>query len=482
MTWTHPAYEAVAAAVNRRTGLSFTNRQDSAELGMRRAMARAQVCDPLDYVKRIASDSDALEDLISELTVGETYFFREPAHFEFIRREILPEVERQRGPQHILRAWSAGCASGEEAYSLAILFEQAGVAERTRLAATDISRPALAKARQGRFGPWSRRGESAQIPCALLTEVGKDFQVADKIRRRVVFSCLNLALDSYPSFAAGIWGMDLILCRNVLIYFDRETIQKTAERFYQTLADGGWLITASGDPPLWDFAPFEVVASDCGLAYRRPNVDAPATLRVEESGAAWLSAPGGTRQTPCNASKPLAAANLFYQSTTPEASGTEAFHPPPAYARGDHQQVVRTTSADDADPVTAAQQVRAVANFDAATALAACARAAARHPLCAELSFLLGVLLLDTGRTDEAARRMRQVIYLDSTLAIAHFTLGAILRLRGDAAGARRAYRNAQGLCAGRPSDEPVPLADGEPAGRLAEVAGAELALLEMNL
>jgi chemotaxis protein methyltransferase CheR len=99
--------------------------------------------------------------------------------------------------------------------------------------------------------------------------------------------------------------------------------------------------------------------------------------------------------------------------------------------------------------------------------------------LSAELHYLHAVLLLDLGKNDEAAQALRRVLYLDRTLAVVHFTLGAILRQRGDRAGACRAYRNARDLCAARPAEEAVPLADGEPAGRLAEIAGAELILLE---
>ena len=93
--------------------------------------------------------------------------------------------------------------------------------------------------------------------------------MADKIRRRVVFEYLNLALDFYPSFAAGVWGMNLIMCRNVLIYFDRETIRGVARRLYDSLAPGGWLFTAASDPPLAQDAPFETVGTDAGVFYRR---------------------------------------------------------------------------------------------------------------------------------------------------------------------------------------------------------------------
>src|SRR5205807_2557354 len=104
-------------------------------------------------------------------------------------------------------------------YSLAILVEQEGLGERAFLLATDVSRAALAKARRAVYGAWSLRGESAAMARPYLHGRDDHLALEEKVRRRVVFDYLNLALDAYPSFAAGAWGMHLILCRNVLIYF-----------------------------------------------------------------------------------------------------------------------------------------------------------------------------------------------------------------------------------------------------------------------
>ncbi len=123
MPWTHPAYEALARLLGRHAGLHFpADRAEAAESGFRRAMSRAGVREPAEYQVLVEGDARALADLVVEMTVGETYFFREPAQFAFLRREVLPDLRRRRG-EAVIRAWSAGCASGEEAYSLAILLE-----------------------------------------------------------------------------------------------------------------------------------------------------------------------------------------------------------------------------------------------------------------------------------------------------------------------------------------------------------------------
>ena len=176
MTWTHPAFEAVADLLVRRTGLVFgPTRRDGAEAGMRRAMGRAGVREPERYRDLLEADADALDDLVVELTVGETYFFREPAQFQFLRREVLPDLRLRHGPGAAVRAWSAACASGEEAYSLAILLVEEGAGPHSHLLATDISRAALAKARRAVYGAWSLRGEGAAAAAPYLKPDGGRF-------------------------------------------------------------------------------------------------------------------------------------------------------------------------------------------------------------------------------------------------------------------------------------------------------------------
>jgi chemotaxis protein methyltransferase CheR len=131
------------------------------------------------------------------------------------------------------------------------------------------------------------------------------------------------------------------------------------------------------------------------------------------------------------------------------------------------------------DSSVCALRVRALANLDLVEAERACAEAASRHALCPELHYLHGTLLLALGRDAEAVRAVRRALYLDRSLAAAHCVLGSLLERYGDEEGARRAFRNALELCAARPANEEVPLADGERAGRLAEAARARLALLE---
>jgi chemotaxis protein methyltransferase CheR len=445
VTWTHPACEAIARLVGARAGLHFIpSRQDSAEAGMRRAMKRAGLASLERYLELVCGSAAALDDLVSELTVGETYFFRDPAQFETIRRLVLPELRCR--PDRPIRVWSAGCASGEEAYSLAMLFDQEGLANRLVLLATDVSRPALARARQAVYSPWSLRGGTAALP--YLKQRDARHVVDEKIRRRVTFAYLNLAQDDYPSPACAVWEMDLILCRNVLIYLDETTVRRVASRLFRSLAPGGWLLTAASDPPLQERAPFTVVTTDAGLFYRRPR-------------EAW---PGLESSEAPEQALPVTIAPVE-ETPSPGLPKT----PAPATAEPD-------TTPPREDPVG---RVRLLAGQDVALAERVCADLAGRQPLCVELHYLHAVLLLALGRDEQAIRSLERVIYLDRKLAVAHFTLGVLLARRGQLSAARRAFRNAHEQCAARPVDEIVPLSEGECAGQVAAAAAFHIAQLD---
>ncbi|MDR3636742.1 MAG: protein-glutamate O-methyltransferase CheR [Isosphaeraceae bacterium] len=449
MSWSDPAYESVARLFEERTGVLFPpGSRPRAELGVRRALARAGHDDLKRYRVQVARDHALFDDLVTELTVGETYFFREPDQFAFLRQTILPSL-RERNGGGLVRAWSAGCASGEEAYSLAMAFTAEGLAGDSHVLATDLSRAALARARQGIYSEWSLRGEGADAARPYLEEAGERYRVADRIRRLVALEHLNLALDVYPSFVTGTWGVDLIFCRNVLIYFDREAVGLVALRLFNSLAEGGWLVTGSSDPPIGGEAPFETVVTDHGLFYRRPFVGTRVKTRDDAAVNAGLS-PGGDGP----GHVPLA----------PEVSsrGLEPGQP-----------------ADDIPG--SVRNISTIANLDVEQAERTCAAAIVRYPFSAELHYLRAVLLLGLERAGEAAAAARRVIYLDRTLAAGHFLLGSILQQEGDGAGARRAYRNARDLASARPPGEDLPLAEGETAGQLADRAARQLARLDAH-
>nr|WP_211194646.1 protein-glutamate O-methyltransferase CheR [Pyxidicoccus fallax] len=526
--------------VEERAGLAPPSCPSATEEAISRAMARAGLTDLEAYRARLAEDSAALDDLLTELTIGETYFFRTPEHFEHLRRVVLPELNERRGPTHTLRLWSAACASGEEPYSLAVLLRDEGWSHRMSVYATDVSRGALARARQANYGEWSLRGPWEGRMRAHLRPEGRRYVLAPEIRELVRFGYLNLALDTWPSADSGIWKLDVIFCRNVLIYFNPATIEGVARRLHDALAEGGYLFTGPSDPPLGALAPLEPVLTDWGVLYRRPlpgtvvsipavgfapagraGEAAPPVPRGDTAGdpkgsASWRSGadapmrlPGTKASGVPGSSAPLAPPTPR-TPRTPPASGSPAPDLPPASVlpvpgaspdralrapdaealaaarraldRGDWREAARRLGAEDAHPDIATMAVRTLANLDAQAAIAACAETAARHPLIAGLRYLEALLQLGQGRLADAERAARQALYLEPTLIVAWLVLGRVLRRHGDTAGALRAWREAESLCAVLAPEVPVPLADGESARALAEVARSERIRLEAAL
>ena len=467
--WSDPGYAAVAAEVGRRTGLVFgPARRVAVERGIRDAMDRAHVAGPDAYLSRLARDDGALDDLVAEITVGETYFFREPAQFDLIRHQVIADLLRGRPRARALRMWSAGCATGEEPYTLAIVLRELGLEGAAHIVASDLSRAALARARRAVYGAWSLRGVPDQVVRTCFERVGDRFILEPALRDAVEFRYLNLAEDTYPSLGAGIWGMDLILCRNVLIYFSAETIARVARRLIDSLSDDGWLLLGASDPALADLVPCDVIVTRAGLAYRRSTHRA---IRPATSGVATSPLPGPPPPLPVAAPKEESPSVVPAAPAPEGAADAVRWYGEHCYDRA-ADLAGRLLQRDGGDPALWVVLVRALANRGTLEAAGrACAAALDRHRTSAELTYLHAVLLAEAGRHADAALAARRALYLDRGLVVAHLTLGGALVRLGDANGARRAFRNAELLLAAMAPADVVPASDGEPAGRLARIA-----------
>ena len=190
-----------------------------------------------------------IEILASHLTVGETYFFRERPSFDLLETRILPElIDRRRNTARRLRFWSAGCCTGEEAYSIAILLKRLlpDLADwQITILATDINPNFLKKAEDGVYGEWSFRGVSAELKEKYFAKRHNGrFEILPEIKRMVTFSYLNLMEEIYPSLLGNSNAMDIIFCRNVLMYFGSERAKEVVRKLRLSLLDGGLLIVS----------------------------------------------------------------------------------------------------------------------------------------------------------------------------------------------------------------------------------------------
>jgi chemotaxis protein methyltransferase CheR len=493
--------DEVAALVRERTGLvTGPARRAAFERSLLEAMrATRRAMDPVLYLADLLVTPALMDDLAARCTVGETYFFRDPEQLKLVEQRILPSLAG--GPQEsrLIRIWSAGCATGEEPYTLAILASRLGLAQRTRILATDISRPALSRARSGHFSRWSLRAMDADSVAAYFAPAQEGWDLRPDFRKSVEFRYLNLVDGSYPSPASGIWGMDLVLCRNVLIYFDRDTVARVAAQLIRSLSADGWLVLGPSDPLIAELVPCEVVATDAGLAYRPCG-----TPPTPATGARWLAPAIEPLPTPGDevpwfgseswhagrapeAPAPVERAAFFVPVAAAEIGGPaaeEAAASVERYAVRDYEGAAllaeRALAREGGDPGLWALLVRAYANSGKrADAERTCGAALERCPAASELH-ALQALLLNAARQHEAAvTAARRALYLDRGLAVAHLAHGAALAGLRDAPGARRAFRAAAKLLDALPADAVVPASDGEPAGRLAGLAHVELSLLE---
>jgi len=492
--------DEVAALVRERTGLvTGPSRRAAFERSLLEAMrATRRATDPVLYLADLLVTPALMDDLAARCTVGETYFFRDPEQLKLIEQRILPSLAGRYEESRPIRIWSAGCATGEEPYTLAILASRLGLAQRTRILATDISRPALGRARSAHFSRWSLRAMDADSVAAYFTPAQDRWDLRPDFRKSVEFRYLNLMDGSYPSPASGIWGMDLILCCNVLIYFDRETAVRVAAQLIASLSADGWLLLGPSDPMISELVPCEVVTTDAGLAYRPCGTPptpvtgarglAPALEPLPTFGeeAPWFGseswpaghAPGGPAPVELAAFPvPVAAAEVAWPAAEEAAAAAER------YAARDYERAAllaeRAVAREGVDPGVWALLIRAYANCGKhVEAERTCAAALDRCPAASELHVLQALLLNEARQHEAAVAAARRALYLDRGLAVAHLAHGAALAGLRDTPAARRAFHVAAKLLDALPADAVVPASDGEPAGRLAGLAHVELSLL----
>ncbi|MBT5828590.1 MAG: protein-glutamate O-methyltransferase CheR [Candidatus Latescibacteria bacterium] len=214
-----------------------------------------------------------IEILSGYFTVGETYFFRDQRGFELLEGVILPALIHARlGKQQQLKIWSAGCSTGEEPYSLAILLSRMiNLADwDVTILGTDINPMSLEKASQGVYTSWSFRGGSPEIQQQYFREtLAGHFEIIPRIKDMVTFSTLNLMDNLYPSMMNNTWDVDVILCRNVLMYFSPACAKKVAHKFFQTLVNGGCLLVSPVEVSKDVFQGFAERHSPKGTLYQK---------------------------------------------------------------------------------------------------------------------------------------------------------------------------------------------------------------------
>lgn len=447
-----------------RLGLDFPDeRIADLERALTRALGSLPPAAPERYLAWLATVPDedpALRRLAAHLTIGETHFFRDRAAFEALEQQLLPALIATRRAEGIrrLRLWSAACATGEEPYSLAILLDRLLPDRRDwsiTILATDINAEALEVAQRGLYRDWSFRDTPAWVrERHFRPSADQTFELDPAIRRMVTFAPLNLAADVYPSVMTNTGAMDLVLCRNVLMYFTRDARHAAVARLQRSLVAGGWLLVSPAEASSELLRPLAPVNYPGAIFYRKGPAPDPAPARQ-------------TWQPDALTPDRLGPAPSWLES---RASEDVAPPPEPSTTTPDRQSEVSPEAVNDLER---ARSLADQGNLDEARRL--CEGALVRNRLDPEPHLLLAAICQERGEIPAALEALRRALYLAPDSAPAHFLLGSLLVREGHRRRGRRSMETVVALLSPLSRDEVVPGTGGLTAGRLLETAKAYL-------
>ncbi len=434
--------------VAERMGLLFPpERWPELRYGLDAARCEFGFDDAGDCVRWIVSAALAPEQmdvLAHNLTIGETYFFRQKDLFDRLEATILPALISARGgKEQRLRIWSAACCTGEEAFSVAILLKRL-IPDLSHwnvtIRASDINSRFLKQAQAGEYREWSFRNAPDWLKEGYfqITSPGH-YTVSPDIRNMVTFFPLNLVDDTYPSLLNDTNAMDLILCRNVLMYFARDQAEKVVRKLALALADGGWL----GVSPCETFC-----------------VTAPDLIHVGQT--------GGTLFRKRHADPEIHEPALFI-SSSPST-------PRPESETDETKGAGNLGCSQENEYERMAMKLANQGELE--EALAWCDQALAASPLDAVCHYLRASILSEQGHMSEAARSYHRSLAIAPDFVLAHFAMGNAGRQQHHRQNAHRHYVNALTLLEHFGPDDPVPHSEGLTAGRLTAMIKT---LLEME-
>ena len=520
-------------------GLDFGPSKRDLLFGKLGERAQATQCPDLDEYHALITGTEAdkrdaeRRQLFQALTITETCFFRNQEHFAALREVALPEVVArlaQESGTHRLRVWSAGCATGEEPYSLAIALREslAALTEsgrwRTEVHATDINEAALKKARQGHYGKRAMREVAADIRARYFTTEPPDsddprtFIINQDIQQQVTFEWFNLAAFPYDTHKLG--NCDIIFCENVMIYFAPAVTRQVIDNLYRCLRPGGYLFLGYAET-LWHIPNhFQVVNLPNTFCYRRPlsgeAMISPRPPAIARKGSGTLRLPNSAplEAPPAPSDRRQITAPVFpstHRQTSPLPS-TPTVSPPDEEEHSASEWCSRANKLmveGDYDAATSAyqaalrqnpQQVEAICGLARIhanrglhdLAISECLRALTADALYSEAHILMGVIYAqEEGQTArmKAIEAFRKAVYVDPTSVAAHFHLGELYRnisvksahrreQQAAMSAARHEYETTQRLLLKLPPGAEV---EGLPANTLLRVCELNIAALQLS-
>ena len=464
------------------------------EIARNRHFETVEAC--IDWLLSTGAEKERIEALAVQFTVGETYFHREIQSIQALEQHVLPELIRSRqGGEQRLHIWSAGCCTGEEPYSIAILLDRM-IPDLDRwninILGTDINACFLEKARAGIYSQWSFRGAPHGIKDSYFSK-GQDhrLEILPRIKRMVRLEQLNLAEETSPLFLKEISGMDLILCRNVLIYFSPETAASVLQTFHRSLSPGGWLVVSQTETSLLDSSCFATMNFPGAVLFKKleNKQQRPARIFGGHSFQPELEREISNQHESAEQYRWFEPELSLYSDTEPkgepilDALSLRTRLPltleeelllsmQGRYQELENQSLDLCSNRDSVtDPRAMSSLAKDLANqgkYDEAFEWVERAIAADKLDACSR--YLQATILQEQSRLDDAITSLIRAIYLEPDFVIAHFSLGNLLLKQGRSQEGKRSMATALALLTACAKDDPLPESDGMSAARLTEI------------
>lgn len=498
-------------------GLHFPERRwDDLESKVSSAVRELDLRNTKSYVNYLLSSSDRkkdIETLAACLTIGETYFFRDKDCFNTLEKHIIPELissRTRKGRDKYLRIWSAACCTGEEPYSIAILLDKMIPNLKdwdVTIMGSDINHRFLQKAAEGVYKEWSFR----DVPLSIKKEYFRvtnngSYEIIPRIKKMVKFFNHNLIKEVNPSLVNN--AMDLIFCRNAIMYFDTENRKSAIRHLYNSLTDGGSLVVSACEVSNEEFSQF-VTVNYQGTYFYRKDINKP-----EKPKTKILKAYNDINKT--DNQQPARTGILSRRNAVGTKNGRARQAGEPTIEKLQSEIVNRKPTINNQQPATdnhkkkdtqqdlynealllykqacyeeVTEKIdtllsREEGNTEAmillARAYANQGKIADAHTLCDKAislnksnhsyHYLLATILLEKDELKEAAIALKNSIYLDHNFVLAHFAMGSLMQQQDEFKKAEKHFNNALFILAEWQQDDILPESEGMTAGRLKEI------------
>lgn len=490
--------EQISEFIRKKIGIYFPPNK-YAEMSMKlKELARENGFKNIDSFIRSLSNGNGsrqkAEILASKLSIGETYFWRDRELFRVLEEELFPKLIREKeNTRRVIRIWSAASSTGEEAYSIAILLKKLipNINDwQITILATDINPNFLEKAKKGRYTEWSFRSAPAWLKTNHFKEIKhNEYALDESIKRMVHFSYLNLIEDVFPSLSNNTNGMDMIFCRNVLMYFSHEDIIKVSEKLYNCLLNDGVMITTPSESSHFLSPRFktrlikkvslhlkedkEIILDDGKILDNQEKIDFAELIK---------NANAARKKSAKTKKESLQSKGLRKTGTIPSAENEEIqptnnnkiddvlfFINKGEYERA--ESVLSKIMNSNANPEQLLLMARIKANLGKLNeALEYCNQSLELNKIDPVAYYIQSIIIAEKGDLELAYSSLKKSFYVDPQLVITNFMLANFANQLGRQAESKKYYSNTLDLLEKYKKEEIIPESDGMTAGRMMEI------------